>query len=164
VIYIFKYNFVQSLDKELSDLMIERIKENDGFFEPKITAGYFDYILSVPLHRYRFLWRGFNQAQSLVDKISAFLGLKSGQNFVVRKKYSSHQAGKTRHFREKSLEGAFGVDLKLTLEERNEIKGKKILLVDDVLTTGFTMQEVAKVLKNDLKTGEVWGIVIARSS
>lgn len=114
-------------------------------------AGYLDYpelqnidlILPVPLHPVRFRTRGFNQARILIE------GLKSQspaqihilEGCLSRVRETVTQTDLDRSERMKNLEGAFQV------RKPHKIEGKKLLLVDDVLTTGSTVNECAKILK-----------------
>jgi ComF family protein len=96
-------------------------------------------IIPVPLHARRKRERGFNQSEIIAEIISEKLGLTINQN-LRRVIYTAQQAKLSGDERRKNLQGAFVWSGGQAPE--------KVLLVDDVFTTGATMQECAKVLKN----------------
>lgn len=107
-----------------------------------------DMIVPVPLHWYRENWRGFNQAEEIAMMIGKV------EKALVRRRKTEQQARiKNKELRVKNIEGAFQVV--------GDVRDKRILLVDDVFTSGASMRECARVLK---KAGarEVWGFVLAR--
>lgn len=93
-----------------------------------------DLVVPVPLHRSRERARGFNQA----ERIAAGLGLPLATRLLRRRKNTPSQTGLTRNERKRNLAGAF--------EVTGEVKGK-LIIVDDVYTTGSTMNEIARTLK-----------------
>lgn len=97
----------------------------------------FDAVTFVPMHRSRFLKRGFNQSRVLAEKIAVVLGLPIADTLVCLKK------GKRQH----DLFGKerFG-NVKGRYKAKAGAKGKKLLLVDDIKTTGATLDECAKQL------------------
>ncbi len=148
----FKYRFVKNLSIPLGKLLVK------SFFKYEIPLP--DVIIPVPLHSRRLRWRGFNQSQLLAaylgKKLAPGFDIPISENNLVRKYYTSPQM-KIKNFKErqKNIQNAFAV------LRKEEIKGKIILLVDDIATTGSTLFECAKTLK---KSGakKVFGIVIAR--
>lgn len=111
-------------------------------------------IIPVPLHERRERERGFNQAEILADIFSKKLVLNVDKN-LQRPTYTVQQVKLTGEQRKTNLKGAFAWNGK------NKIIPEKVLLVDDVFTTGATMQECAQVLKSK-GVKVVWGIVLAR--
>lgn len=112
-----------------------------------------DWVVPVPLFWYRENWRGFNQAEI----IAKLLGNDRVVNCLYRKFSWKHQAQiREVKERQKNMQGLF--ELRESFVEA--VKDKKILLVDDVYTTGATMGEAARVLK---KAGAKWirGLVVA---
>lgn len=119
-----------------------------------------DIILPVPLHPRRLRWRGFNQSSLLGQHLG--LNLTVGMpvpfytNILLRTRYTSPQMKiKNYHKRKENMINAFSI------KPNADIKDKKILLVDDVATTGATLLECAKVLKQN-GAKKVYAIVIAR--
>jgi len=94
-----------------------------------------DVVVPVPLHRSRERVRGFNQA----ELIAVRTGLPVLNRVLRRRKNTPSQTGLTRSERKRNLAGAF--------ELRGDVRGRKMILVDDVYTTGSTMNEIARTLK-----------------
>jgi ComF family protein len=94
-----------------------------------------DAIIPVPIHRSRLCWRGFNQAQLLCEKLPA--NLVKSLRLKIRR--TPPQARLDPEARIKNLEGAFRCD--------ESVYGKRILLIDDVYTSGSTASECARALK-----------------
>ncbi|MFA6422714.1 MAG: ComF family protein [Candidatus Buchananbacteria bacterium] len=145
-----KYEYIEelsyALDKLIKDFFVEVQYFKNSLFVP------------VPLHRRRLLERGFNQAQLISERVSQIIGGVIDVNLLVRIKYNAPQAKLSAKERRANLAGFFKINT-----ERSEFYDKKrpIILVDDVYTTGTTMQECAKLLKNE-GFESVGGIVIAR--
>lgn len=128
----FKNHNGRYLSTPLSKMMLEKYKELNLDI---------DIILPIPIHKNRQKERGFNQCELLVEDIAKYSG-KVDLNIVYRKKDTPHQVGLNRENRIVNLEEAF------ELYDGVKIKGKNILLVDDIFTTGTTINECAKFLKS----------------
>lgn len=117
----------------------------------------FDFILPIPLHNKRLVSRGYNQALELARGVAWVLKRTSAldHSALVRTKNNPPQVGLPLHERKKNVKNIFKVS--------QEVKGKSLLLVDDVCTTGSTLHEATKAL---LKAGarEVHILVAARAS
>lgn len=101
-----------------------------------------DYILDVPLHWKRLFYRGFNQSTLLADAISDRIKVPV-LHALQRRKYTRSQGGLTQKERIKNVGAAFDLSEKYM----HQLKGSRVLLVDDVVTTGATVNSIAKVLK-----------------
>ena len=98
-------------------------------------------IQSIPLTRQKLNSRGFNQADLVATFLNSILGLKTG-NFLIRVKETLPQANLSSSLkRYQNIRGVF------KLKQGAKIKNKKIILVDDVITSGATMREAARILK-----------------
>ena len=98
-----------------------------------------DYIIAVPLFRKKEKKRGYNQAQVLAKHIGKELAIPVEKNVVARIRNTVPQKKLNDTERQKNLKGAFKI-------ERNVVKFKRILLVDDIFTTGSTVDEISHLL------------------
>lgn len=98
-----------------------------------------DYICAVPLHRVRKRERGYNQSDLIAFAVAALTNLPY-VNPIRRKINTFSQTLLSREHRIQNLNGAF------TVKDKNQVQGKKIILIDDVFTTGSTLNEIAKTL------------------
>ena len=103
----------------------------------------------VPLHRRRLKERGFNQTLLLAKVLSSDLGTQLDYLSLIRKKYTRAQTGLKREERRKNVKDAFSVIYP------EIIRDKKIILVDDVFTTGHTLNECARTLKKSGAIGVI---------
>jgi ComF family protein len=148
----FKYRFVKSLSAELGEMMLKSFEQ----YNLRLP----DVIIPIPLHPRRLRWRGFNQSQLLAQYLGKNLApgfdISVLENNLIRKYYTPPQM-KIKNYKErqKNIQDAF------TILQKETIKDKNILLVDDVATTGSTLFECAKILKQS-GAKKVFGIVIAR--
>jgi competence protein ComFC len=110
-------------------------------------------VAPIPLHKKRYNWRGFNQAALIAEYFATHLNLPY-RELITRQKYQTPQAKLSGAERQKNLSGCFAIS-------RENVMDKKIILVDDVATTGSTLDEAAKTLK-EAGAAEVWAIVAAR--
>lgn len=151
-VHLFKYRFVEELSLPLSDVVIKAIR---GYEMPLP-----DLVIPIPLHPKRLRWRGFNQsallAKNIIEKILPGSELEMAENIMIRSRYTLPQMSIRDHSeRNRNIRDAFAV------ENFSKVKGKRILLVDDIATTGSTISECARVLKA-AGAKEVWATVIAR--
>lgn len=114
-----------------------------------------DAILPVPLHPRRKRSRGFNQAELLARTLSRSIGLQVWPHILVRSKDTLPQSGLTDAQREQNIRGAFSV------HRSSKIAGRKLLLVDDVYTTGATLAACCRALL-DAGAGQVCVLTVAR--
>jgi ComF family protein len=102
-----------------------------------------DMVVPVPLHRRRFLWRRFNQSAELGRAVAKATGLRFEPELVSRRRNTRQQVGLGRTERDDNVRGAFVVDK----GAREAVRGRRILVIDDVYTTGATVSAVARSLK-----------------
>jgi ComF family protein len=154
LIHFFKYNFVIDLGVPLGKIITRALQKNNLPLP--------DFIIPIPIHKRKLKWRGFNQAEILAN----FVGQNITPNFPLpvrtdlvfrRKKTQTQMKIKSYQTRLENLKDAFA----LMPRAREAIAGKKVLLIDDVATTGATLFECAKVLKT-AGAREIYGAIIAR--
>lgn len=152
-IHNLKYNFIEDLDEPLSEIINKYLRQINFVFEGN---NFFDYIIPVPLHAKRSAERGFNQSELLANIIGSQLNCVVQTTILKRKHYTQPQASLGREERLKNLREAF------ICCDNSKIIGKNVILIDDVYTTGSTLQECAKILKlAGVRT--IWGLAIAKS-
>jgi ComF family protein len=130
LIHLFKYNGVRPLAKPLGELAARAIPREHAF----------DLIVPMPLHWKKRWSRGYNQSELLAEEI-AWRWHVPVKNVVRRVKDTAPQAGLSNSKRRLNVRGAFQI------RKGANIKGLRVLLVDDVLTTGATASACASVLK-----------------
>ena len=159
----FKYQpFVKGLAQPLASLIITHFQLLDNqpnFFYPvrdRKSSNGADYILiPVPLEKRKLKWRGFNQAEEIGKELSKFLKISLLNNVLAKIKETPPQVELSDEERKENIKGVFLV------KNGELIRNRKILLVDDIYTTGSTLEECAKVLK-EAGAKEIVGIVVAR--
>jgi ComF family protein len=102
-----------------------------------------DVIVPVPLSRLRLLLRHFNQAAILAGEVSRRTGIRVDPLLLKRTRATRSQVGMTRNQRRRNVAGAF----KVPGHKRAGVQGARVLLIDDVLTTGATVEACARTLK-----------------
>lgn len=99
-----------------------------------------DLLTPVPLHRWRLFLRRYNQAALLAQEAGRQAGVAVVPDLLVRRRRTRSQGGLDRGGRRRNVAGAFD------LRRKGSVEGKRVVLVDDVLTTGATVGECARVL------------------
>ncbi len=155
LVHTFKYGRQIYLSPLLADLLAHSLEDRRFSLET-------DWLMvPVPLHPARKRERHFNQAEELCRMLAKTRGLRMCCA-LRRKRYTPAQARLEREERLANLVGAFA--LSRLRWRRRAVCGANILLVDDVLTTGSTANECAKVLKRDGGASKVAVVTIARAS
>ena len=117
-----------------------------------------DIIIPVPLHAQRQQRRGYNQAQLLAEVCATELGLPLHPSLLTRVRDTATQKGLLRHERQQNVAGAFLLNAK---DNVGVLSKRNILLIDDVCTTGATLEACATPLFA-AGANTVWGLVLAR--
>lgn len=143
LIWDLKFNFIKDSAGPLSALLFDRFKNID---KNNFT------ITAVPLHEKRLKQRGFNQSEIIAKSFANNLDI-SYENYLIRDKNTESQKDLTRFERKINMDDVFKIS--------SEVRGKNIYLLDDVITTGATLDSAAKTLKENGAI-KVWGVVLAR--
>ncbi len=122
------------------------------------TAGDVDAVVPVPLAAARLRERGYNQAWELARRVASRLGAPADAGLLVRIRETTHQLDLPHEARAGNVRGAFAVEPM----RRADVHGRRIAVVDDVMTTGSTLGEIATVLKQ-AGASEVSAWVFART-
>lgn len=150
IIQAFKYRFIKSLDEPIGKLIANYLNKIMEQFNLE------DYsIVPVPLHKRKYNQRGYNQSELIAQKISPTNTNQLVSICLVKRRATKDQAKLKENKRLRNLKDAFFCPKPWL------VAGRRILLVDDVYTTGTTMAECAKVLKES-GAKEVVGLAIAR--
>lgn len=179
MVHNLKYNSVTELAEPLAELMADALRANFEFlisnFQSKSNDLIFKnlniknslkiqnselIIVFVPLHWFRQTQRGYNQSELLARAIGNKLNLPV-YNLLRKRKKTKRQVELTGKLRRENLKGVFVLNSLISLIAQTSLKGKTILLVDDIFTTGSTLNECARVLKT-AGVKEIWGLVVAR--
>ena len=115
-----------------------------------------DLLCPVPLGATRLVERGFNQALEIARPLAAVLGVPLHPTLAVRQRETRAQSGVSPHERAENIRGAFGV------EDPDLIAGRHVGLVDDVMTSGHTLDELAATFKR-FGAARVTNLVFART-
>nr|WP_304711198.1 ComF family protein [uncultured Acetatifactor sp.] len=131
------YRFKYGGRREYSDFYGEQLTEYLGDFIRSVRP---DAIIPIPLHRKRMAARGYNQAQLLAEAVEKRMGIPVYRDFLLRVKNTAPLKYENPKERQNNLKRAFNI-------ARNDVKLKRVVVVDDIYTTGSTMDEAAGVLK-----------------
>lgn len=113
-------------------------------------------LIPVPLHYFRRWKRWFNQSEKIADFLWEALAIPVNSSLLLRKKYTKHQSHLSKAERQTMLHSAF----KLTKEQKNIAKNTSLYLIDDVISSGSTLLECAKTLRDAWYT-DIRAIVLA---
>lgn len=150
IIHRFKYGGQTFLARPLAKILAASGKE-------LTRLHHIDLIVPVPLHSKRLRQRGFNQASLLARRLGSALNIPVDYSSLRRTRWTEPQTGLSRRQRAVNVKGAFA----LTRPEK--IEAKTVLLLDDVLTTGETVNQCVGVLKKDGGAREVVVLTVART-
>lgn len=129
----FKYYGALHLGRALSHIMATAFFRH---FDP----GEVDVIVPVPIHRRRLVSRGYNQTVVLGERLAAEIGMPLDRFSLVKKRDTPPQVGLTKRERMTNVRGSFAVP------DSGAVRGKNVLLIDDVATTGSTVEEASKTV------------------
>ena len=136
IIHAMKYENNFRIGETLGKLLGDKLRNEFSNQNP-------DLILPVPLHHLKKSERGYNQSFYIAKGVNRKLNLAIDERSVKRIKYTETQTSMNIRKREKNIEGAFKV------KRTNNISSKNILIIDDVITSGNTVSEFGRILKEN---------------
>ena len=146
VIHQYKYEFIKALKDDLAEIAWPYLEDF-----PKNAV-----LTCVPSNSKRLAWRGYNQAEEIASILAGHSNLEFSPNLLKRTKYKTPQTQLSRKERFKNVENAFTSGKKINL------KGKQVVIFDDLVTSGATLNACAKELRK-VGASRVWGLVLARN-
>jgi len=135
IIYSIKYSNNIELAQRLGSLLYYDICRKSDILS------YCDIILPVPLHKERLETRGYNQAEIIASALSEESGIRINSNVLIKTKATADQIGLKKSQREQNLKESFDIT------DYSVVRNKNIMLTDDVLTTGATINACSEALK-----------------
>jgi ComF family protein len=146
-VHALKYNYLSALAQPMAQLMARYVEEEEA-----VAA---DVFVAVPLYARRQRLRGYNQSALLARELSRLCGLPLTQRGLARRRNTPPQARSAdAEARKRNVTDAFVAD-------RRWVEGKRILLIDDVMTTGATLDACASALRR-AGAASVWALTFAR--
>jgi len=149
IIHRFKYSYKEELNSILGDLLIKTLQTFN------ISKNYI--LVPIPLHISRKFWRGFNQAELLAKTVSKTTHIPV-YNLLKRIRKTHTQAKLNKISRIKNMHNVFTIKNNIF---NNNITNKKIILVDDITTTGATFNSASQILR-DAGFKEIYGLAICK--
>jgi len=154
LIHYFKYEKFMAAGKPLGEILIEYLK---NIFTGWNLSNFI--IIPIPLHPKRFRSRGFNQSEILAGIISKRFNIPLETNILKRIKNTKSQIETKNHKeREENLKGSF----EISVGGKEIMKNKNIILVDDVYTSGATMNAAIRAIRRENKN-RIIGVVVAKT-
>jgi len=139
----FKYHETPELAPKLAKLLAYEIEQNN-IVMPEL-------LLPVPMHNKRLQQRGYNQSSLLAQQLGKQLRIPVSYSALAKTKFTEQQAQQTVKQRKNNVLGSFSLN--------KNIPAQSVAIVDDVVTTGSTAGEIAKILKkNGVDYVQVWGV------
>lgn len=150
----FKYSpYLKGLGPHLAYLIVAHFAlTKNQLFQQNVENSVF---IPMPLHKTKKRKRGFNQSEIIAKELSLALNIPLQTNSLIKIKKTESQTKLTKEERQQNIKNVFAI------KNPQLIEGKVIFLVDDVFTTGSTMEEAARTLKSANAT-HVWGITPTR--
>lgn len=139
----FKYHQRPELARPLAQILAREILANQLDLP--------DLLVPVPMHLSRLANRGYNQSVRLAQELGRILDIEANHKLLIKKHKTTPQAKLTLKQRSTNLKGSFSI--------KRSIQASRVAIIDDVVTTGATAAEIAKILKrNGVDYVQVWGI------
>ncbi len=147
----FKFYHKKDIWEDFSIILSKKFLEN---FENNFPKNNF-LITYPPMNFLKFLKRGYNPSKILAEKISKNLDIKLEKNIIKKIKNTKEQKNLSRQKRLSNLKNSF----KINKNKVDKIKNKNIILVDDIISTWATLNEIAKILKKNQAKKIIWLVI-----
>ena len=133
LIHSLKYDGKTEVGVFLGKLMAQQLKKSEFYQD-------IDLVIPVPLHQKKLRTRGYNQSEYIANGLAEEMGITASTKNLLRKKATESQTKKTRYIRFENMQDVFEI------KNPAELSGKHVLLVDDVITTGATLEACGNAL------------------
>ena len=140
VIFALKYGGQGDIGDTLGEILYDRMVSEYGHDE---LPGMYDVVIPVPAYREKRLNRGFDQAAVIAGAFARRAGLRNDPGAVIRTRATAPMKGLRFEARRANVRGVF----QIRSSRLGKIEGARILLIDDIFTTGATIEEIASLLK-----------------
>ena len=149
LVHSIKYKEYKKVGKFLAIYMTE-------YWKKYVKIDDVDYVIPVPLHKVKKRMRGYNQAKIIGENFAKLMNFKFDSSLIKRINFTKTQTKLTKLQREKNIKNAFEVS------DAKKIQNKKFLIIDDVFTTGSTVNEISDILRN-FKADKIYVLTAARA-
>lgn len=146
-----KFNGRLSLVAPLGELLAVRVSERMDEWQP-------DLLVPVPIHWFRHFQRGFNQSEVLARAVARRAGVPVEQRALVRTRFQHAQVGLSAQARRANIAGSVAV------RHPARLQGRRIVLIDDVCTTGATLAECARAAREEGGAAAVFAVTLTREA
>jgi len=146
VIHQYKYEFIKALKDDLADIAWPYMEDF-----PKNAV-----LTCIPSNSKRLAWRGYNQAEEIARILAQNTGMRFYPNLLKRTEYKIPQTQLRRKERFENVKNSFAKGKKV------DLKGKQVIIFDDLVTSGATLDACARELRK-MGATRVWGFVLARN-
>ncbi len=148
VIHQFKFEGLRHLSLPLGELLAQTFQEQFSEDTPEL-------LVPVPLHPHRYRERGYDQTMLLARRLSALVGLPVDRS-IRRARHTAPQFGLDLSSRRRNLRGAF------SLQRGHPLEDRRIVIVDDVMTSGTTVEELGRELRRSGRVAWIGVLTVAR--
>jgi len=158
LIGFWKYKYVKAAGELIVDLLIKDLESfvKDNKFLPFVDQREI-LVIPVPIHKNKYLERGFNQSEIIAQAIGKKFNWRAATSIIERAKNTDSQTKLNKDGRKQNIKDAFIV------KDVSALKNKNIVLIDDVYTSGATINELAETIKK-YNNGKIWAIVFAKQN
>jgi len=154
LIYHLKYGGMKNLGIFLGEILGKELINHSSKYEIKLNE--FDLIIPIPLYKTKLRERGYNQSDYICKGLNNILKIEYKTDIIKRVRHTKSQTKLSRKRRIENVKDAFVFNEKYY----EELKGKKVLVIDDVVTTGSTINEAVKIIKENTES-EVMACTVA---